>query len=56
MHLVHLTVPDDLRERLRAESERTGAPVTEIMRRAAREYLDKRERKPRSKELVTTQR
>ena len=33
--------PDDLMKDLKKISERTGAPVSEILRRAARDYVEK---------------
>lgn len=56
MQLVHVHVSDELRTRLKAESERTGAPVAELIRRAADEYLARREEKPQARQLATTQR
>jgi Ribbon-helix-helix protein, copG family len=36
---ISIKLPDDLRERLQTESERTGAPVTTLVRRAIDAYL-----------------
>lgn len=43
----HFRLPEDLRKRLDAESERTGAPATEIIRRALARYLSEREERHR---------
>jgi hypothetical protein len=58
MTLINIKIPRDLREALRAESDRTGAPVAELLRRAAWEYLGARGVEPieparRRKEAVT---
>lgn len=44
MKIKNLRLGEDLRLRLRRESERTGASESEILRRAAGEYLEKKER------------
>lgn len=41
MKIVNFVCPPDLDERLRRESERTGAPRSEVIRRALAQYLDK---------------
>ena len=38
-------MPQELMDRLKEEKERTGAPVSESLRRAADEYLKKQESK-----------
>ena len=42
MHQQNFFFPDDLMTDLRDLSKETGAPVSELLRRAAREYLEKR--------------
>lgn len=42
---LHVTLPDDLDEELRAEAERSGQPATQIAREAIREFLGKRRRR-----------
>jgi predicted transcriptional regulator len=44
MRLFNFQIPDDLDQRIKSESERTGAPMSEIARRALRDYLDYQER------------
>lgn len=43
MRLFNFKIRDDLDARLKAESERTGAPMSEIVRRAIHEYLERSE-------------
>ena len=45
MRLTTLKMPEELIDRLRGESVRTGAPRAEIIRRAIVAYLDGRDRK-----------
>jgi predicted DNA-binding protein len=40
---LRIRLPSKLRARLRKENERTGAPIAEILRRAADAYLKERE-------------
>ena len=40
---LNFPIPKDLRERLEAESKKTGAPLAEITRRALDSYLASRE-------------
>ena len=42
MHKYIFYFPDDIIKELRKLSEETGAPMAELLRRAARKYLDKR--------------
>ena len=44
-----LCLPKNLLERMRAEKERTGSSMAEILRRAVDEYLEKREEKNASR-------
>ena len=43
MRNFNFKIPTQLDERLKAESERTGAKLSEIVRRAIDEYLEDRE-------------
>jgi predicted DNA-binding protein len=54
MRNFNFKIPDPLDNRLKAESERTGASFSEIIRRALDEYLERREpaTKERARELV----
>jgi metal-responsive CopG/Arc/MetJ family transcriptional regulator len=45
MTVYNFHFPDDLITELRNLSKETGAPVSELLRRAAREYLEKRKQK-----------
>jgi len=43
MHRLILQVPDEMIARIRKESARTGAPISEIVRRAIEAALKKKE-------------
>jgi len=45
MHIHNFFFPDELINELKDLSKETGAPVSELLRRAAREYLEKRKKK-----------
>jgi len=42
MHLYSFLFPEELMKELKKLSEETGAPVSELVRRAIREYLEKK--------------
>jgi hypothetical protein len=42
MHVHNFFFPDDLMDKLKSMSEETGAPVSELLRRAAKDYIEKR--------------
>ena len=42
MHQHNFFLPDELINQLKELSKETGAPVSELLRRAAKEYLEKR--------------
>jgi predicted DNA-binding protein len=44
MRIMSMKIPQPLRERLEAESLRTGLGFSEILRRAIDEHLERRER------------
>lgn len=48
MHVHNFCFPDDLMKELKELSEETGAPVSELLRRAAKEYLEKINKNNRS--------
>jgi predicted DNA-binding protein len=48
----HFPLPSDLRRRLEAESDRTGAPLAEVARRALDTYLKSRESSEKERESV----
>jgi predicted transcriptional regulator len=54
MKKFNFVIPDELKARVDAESDRTGASLGEIARRALNEYLERREpvTKERPRELV----
>ena len=54
MRNFNFKIPDPLDARLKAESERSGMMLSEIVRRAIDEYLERREPAPkdRRRELV----
>lgn len=49
---LHVPLPDDLSEELRAEADRSGQPATEIAREALRLLLEKRRRAALHEEIA----
>jgi metal-responsive CopG/Arc/MetJ family transcriptional regulator len=49
MHVHNFLFPEELFKELRSVSEETGAPVSELVRRAVREYLEKKKKKDAQK-------
>jgi predicted DNA-binding protein len=53
MRNFNFIIPPDLDTRLKAESERTGAPMSEIIRRAVRDYLEESDKRRRRRATRT---
>ena len=51
-HNLHVPLPPDLHRELRAESERSGQPLTELARQAIRELLQRRMRDALHREIA----
>jgi predicted DNA-binding protein len=49
MHIHNFFFPDELFNKLKNLSEETGAPVSELVRRACKEYIEKREHDKKTK-------
>jgi predicted DNA-binding protein len=54
MRIKNVRMTEELFDRLRRESERTGASGSEILRRAALEYLEKREKTAKERAKAPT--
>ena len=48
-------IPGPLEGRMRAEADRTGLPLSEVVRRALDEYLERREKGPANGSKSTRQ-
>jgi plasmid stability protein len=51
-HNLHVPLPEDLHAQLRAESDRTGQPATELAREGIRMLLVQRERQALNQEIA----
>jgi len=51
MRIYDFYFPEELMKELKNLSKKTGAPVSELLRRAAREYLEKRSQLPTAKSV-----